>query len=92
MTLGGFEKGNKYDVSLYLIDENNKLYSASTSSISESSDSQSSDVTLVAPSGISAKYILNPGVLSLLFDTSIYDISQNSSISITVDGKEYNIP
>ena len=88
LTLGGFEKGNKYDVSLYLIDENNKLYSASTSSISESSDSQSSDVTLVAPSGISAKYILNPGVLSLLFDTSIYDISQNSSISITVDGKE----
>lgn len=88
LTLGGFEKGNKYDVSLYLIDENNKLYSASTSSISESSDSQSADVTLVAPSGISAKYILNPGVLTLLFDSSIYDISQNSAISITIDGKD----
>lgn len=88
LTVGGFEKGNKYDVTLYLIDEEGKSYSASTSSISESSDSQSSNVILVAPNGISGKYILNPGVLSLLLDQNIYDISQNSAISITIDGKD----
>lgn len=88
VTLGGFDKKNKYNVSLYLLDKDNKLYTASTSDISEyTADSEFSEISISLPNGVSAKYVSNPGVLNLLLDESVYDVSDKSPIDITVDGK-----
>lgn len=88
LTLGGFEKGNQYDVSLYLLDKDKNVYTSSISSLQESPDnSETSGVTIVAPNGVSALYTLNPGTLSLLLNQNIFKVSTNSPIGITIDGR-----
>lgn len=86
LTLGGIKKGEKHDIELYLVDDKNNLYTGATSSISEAT-LELGDVLIEGVSGITANYVVNPGVLSLVLDPSIYDVSPNSSITITVDGK-----
>lgn len=87
LTLGGFNKNTKYNVSLYLVDGDNNLYTASTFDISQVDEGEYSEISISLPNGINAKYVSNPGVLSLLLDESIYDVSPNSQIDIKIDGK-----
>lgn len=84
---GGFKKGNKYDVSLYLLDSNSKVYSGSVSEILEQSSSYDGSVSIEGVSGINAKYIPNPGVLTLSLDAS-YDVANNSAIGILLNGQK----
>lgn len=85
---GGFKKGNKYNVSLYLLDSNGKVYSGSVSEILEQSSSYDGSVSIEGVSGINAKYIPNPGVLTLSLDASMYDVANNSAIGILLNGQK----
>ncbi len=88
LTLGGFNKNTKYNVSFYLLDKDNNLYKSSISSISlESNNESQGSLEITLPNGISASYILNPGILSLVLDENIYSVSPNSSINVTIDSK-----
>lgn len=82
----GFTRGQKYNVALYLVDKDKNVYSSSTSSISSGSQ-DSEGVTLTGVSGLSGKYLSNPGIVTLSLDESAYDIV-GSSIGITVGGQK----
>ena len=87
-SIGGFNRGSQYKVDLYLVDANSNVYSGSVSSISNQSSSvEQGDVTFEGPSGISAVYTINPGVLTLLLDSGMYDIAQNSQIGVAINGE-----
>lgn len=89
LTVGGFTKGNKYDVSLYLLDSNGRVYKGNLTSIqTQSSTSESSDVLIDGVSGIIGRYNINPGILTLLLDEGLYDVSPNSSIEILLNGQK----
>lgn len=88
LTVGGFTKGNKYDVSLYLLDSNGKVYKGNVTSIQTQSTSESTDVLIDGVSGIIGRYNINPGILTLLLDEGLYDVSPNSPIGILVNGQK----
>ncbi len=89
LTVGGFDKGSKYNVSLYLVDQNSKVYRGNVSSIQiQSSSSELADVSIDGVSGITARYNISPGVLTLLLDESIYDVNPSSSVEVLVDTKK----
>ena len=88
LTVGGFTKGNKYDVSLYLLDSNGKVYKGNVTSIQTQGTSESTDVLIDGVTGIIGRYTINPGILTLLLDEGLYDVSPNSPIGILVNGQK----
>ena len=89
LTVGGFAKGNKYNVSLYLIDENSKVYKGSLSGLQTQSTSyETSGVLIEGVSGVSATYNVPSGMLTLLHDESVYSIDPSSTIDVLVNSKK----
>ena len=73
---------------MYLLDSNGKVYKGNVTSIQTQGTSESTDVLIDGVTGIIGRYTINPGILTLLLDEGLYDVSPNSPIGILVNGQK----
>lgn len=84
--LSGFNKGNKYEVTAYLLDETGKVHKGFTNvSGSGGHVIDTDDLFIQGDGGINARYTINPGILTLVLDES-FNFKTGSPINLDFDG------
>lgn len=87
--VNGVDKNQKYTAKLYLLTEDgNVLTSESSEILSEDDANKLSNVIIKGDSGISGKYTIDTGILTLTLNSNMYNVDKNSTVNLTVGGNK----